>query len=444
MIHVVGIGLEGVAGLTPPVRQIVEQATILVGSDRHLSYFPDHPAERLVLGSINGSINIILRKLRRRLKTYFSQEITQENWDQGEPEEEISPLSPLAPPRIVILVSGDPLFFNLGQLLLESFPPEHLTFHPHISSIQLAFSRVKISWQDAKFISTHGRTWDELINAVKQGVEKIAVITDEPSDPKAIARLILSLDLAVAYQLWVCENLGNAGEKIQCFSDLNELELQTFSALNVVILLRQPAEKTQPIDGNQLPQIGIPDRYFISFRDRPELITKREIRLLILGELALKPHQTIWDIGAGTGSVAIEIGRLFPTSNIYAIEKNAEAIALIEQNCQRFHLSNVISIYGSAPEILYRLGVPDRIFIGGTGGFLRQILSLCGSYIAPRGIIVLAIATIENLHTVITWAQTSGWQYQLLQVNLSRSIPLAETTRFSSLNPVTIVTLTQK
>lgn len=444
MIHVVGIGLDGVAGLTAPVRQIVEQATILVGSDRHLSYFPDHPAERLVMGSINGSINIILRKLRRRLKTYFSQEITQANGDKGEPEEEISSLNPLAPPCIVILVSGDPLFFNLGQLLLESFPPEHLTFHPHISSIQLAFSRVKISWQDAKFISVHGRTWDELINAVKQGVEKIAVITDERSNPKAIARLILSLDLAVAYQLWVCENLGNAGEKIQCFSDLSEVDLQTFSELNVVILVRQSAEKNQPIDLNQLPQIGIPDRYFVSFRARPELITKKEIRLLILGELALKPNQTIWDIGAGTGSVAIEIGRLFPTSNIYAIEKSAEAIALIEQNCQRFHMSNIVSIYGSAPEILYRLAVPDRIFIGGTGGFLRQILSLCGSYIAPRGIIVLAIAAIENLHTVITWAQTSGWQYQLLQVNLSRSIPLAETTQFSLLNPVTIVTLTQK
>ncbi|KOR37501.1 bifunctional cobalt-precorrin-7 (C(5))-methyltransferase/cobalt-precorrin-6B (C(15))-methyltransferase [Planktothricoides sp. FACHB-1370] len=454
MIHVVGIGLDGVAGLTAPVRQIVEQATILVGSDRHLSYFPDHPAERLVIGSMN-IINIILRKLRRRLENYLTQEITQENFGNREPGREISSVNPLSLPCIVILVSGDPLFFGLGRLLLESFPPEHLTFHPHISSIQLAFNRVKIPWQDATFISMSGRPGDELINAVKKGVEKIAILTGDRNTPSAIARLILSLDLAVSYQFWVCENLGSQEEKVQCFSDLSEIKPQTLGELgelNVVLLIRQSPEKTQPIDLNKLPQIGIPDHYFVSFRDslrdsfasRPELITKREIRLLILGELALKPNQTIWDIGAGTGSVAIEIARLFPTSNIYAIEKSAEGIALIEQNCQRFHLSNVVSIYGSAPDILYRLAVPDRIFIGGTGGSLRQILSLCSSYMAHHGIIVLTITSIENLNIAIAWAQTSGWQYQLLQVNLYRSVPIAELTRLSPLNPVTIVTLNQK
>ncbi len=432
MIHVVGIGLDGVAGLTAPVRQIVEQATILVGSDRHLSYFPDHPAERLVM----GSINIILRKLHRRLESHLSGETL----GSGELGQDPS----VAPPCIVVLVSGDPLFFGLGRLLLESFPPEKLTFHPHLSSIQLAFNRVKIPWQDAAVVSLHGRSYDELINAVKKGVEKIAVLTDGQNTPRAIARLILSLDLAVSYQLWVCENLGSVEEKIQCFSDLSELEQQTFADLNVVVLVRKSPENTQPIDLNQLPQIGIPDRYFVSFRDSPELITQREIRILILGELALKPNQTIWDIGAGPGSVSIEIARLFPTSNIYAVEKSAAGIALIEQNCQRFHLSNLVSICGSAPDILYRLPVPDRIFIGGSEGSLEQILSLCSSYIAPHGIIVLAITTIENLNTAIAWAQTSGWQYQLLQVNLARSISIAELTRLSPLNPVTIVTLNQK
>jgi len=269
MIHVVGIGLDGVAGLTAPVRQIVEQATILVGSDRHLSYFPDHPAERLVIGSMN-IINIILRKLRRRLENYLTQEITQENFGNREPGREISSVNPLSLPCIVILVSGDPLFFGLGRLLLESFPPEHLTFHPHISSIQLAFNRVKIPWQDATFISMSGRPGDELINAVKKGVEKIAILTGDRNTPSAIARLILSLDLAVSYQFWVCENLGSQEEKVQCFSDLSEIKPQTLGELgelNVVLLIRQSPEKTQPIDLNKLPQIGIPDHYFVSFRD---------------------------------------------------------------------------------------------------------------------------------------------------------------------------------
>jgi len=434
MIHVVGIGLDGIEGLTEPVRKIVQQATILVGSDRHLSYFPDHPAERLAI----GAINITLRKIRRRLETVLAPE-TSVGAEKPAP---ISGLDPNSIPRIVILVSGDPLFFGLGRLLLESFPPEYLTFHPHISSIQLAFNRVKVPWQDAWVISAHGRSCDQLIDALKKGVEKIAVLTDERNSPGAIARLIQSLDLAIDYQFWVCENLGSEMERVQCYPDLAAVEPETFAPLNVVVLIRQSPEKTQPLELQHLPLLGIPDHYFFSFPDRPGLMTKREVRMLILGELGLQPHQTIWDIGAGTGSVSIEIARLFPTSDIYAIEKSAAGIALIEQNCQRFQTSNVISIYGSAPSILYRLAVPQRIFIGGSGGSLRQILSLCSSYIAPGGTIVLAIATLENLTIALNWAQTSGWNYHLLQVNLSRSIPIANLTRFSPLNPVTIVTLT--
>lgn len=436
MIHVVGIGLDGIEGLTEPVRKVVQQATILVGSDRHLSYFPDHPAERLAI----GSINIILRKIHRRLETALAQETS-----PGAEKQDPTPGShPISIPCIVILVSGDPLFFGLGRLLLESFPPEYLTFHPHISSIQLAFNRVKVPWQDAWVISAHGRSCDQLINALKQGVEKIALLTDDRNNPGAIARLIHSLDLAITYQFWVCENLGSTEENVECWTNLAAVEPKKFAALNVILLIRQSPDKTQPLELQQLPQLGIPDHYFFSFRDRPGLITKREIRLLILGELALQPNQTIWDIGAGTGSVSIEIARLFPTSNIYAIEKSAAGIALIEQNSQRFQTSNVVSIYGSAPNILYRLAVPQRIFIGGSGGSLRQILSLCSNYIAPGGVIVLAIATLENLTSVLNWAQTSGWNHHLLQVNLSRSIPIADLTRFSPLNPVTIVTLTQK
>ena len=436
MIHVVGIGLDGAKGLTEPVRKIVEQATILVGSDRHLGYFPDHGAERLAI----GSINMILRKIRRRLETALVQD-TSEGAKQPDP---LLQGDRVSVPFIVILVSGDPLFFGLGRLLLESFPPEQLTFHPHVSSIQLAFNRVKIPWQDAWVISAHGRSCDELIDALKKGVEKIAVLTDERNTPGTIARLILSLELATKYKFWVAENLGSPEEKVASWSDLTAVDQQKFAPLNVVVLVRQSPEKTQPLDLQQLPQLGIPDRYFFTFSDRPGLMTKREVRMLILGELGLQPNQTIWDIGAGTGSVSIEIARLFPTSDVYAIEKSAAGIALIEQNCHRFHVSNVVSIYGSAPSILYRLAVPHRIFIGGSGGSLRQILSLCSSYMAPGGVIVLAIATLENLTIALNWVQHSGWHSRVLQVNLSRSVPVAELTRFSPLNPIAIVTLTQK
>jgi precorrin-6Y C5,15-methyltransferase (decarboxylating) len=168
-------------------------------------------------------------------------------------------------------------------------------------------------------------------------------------------------------------------------------------------------------------------------------MTKREVRLLVLGELALHPGQIIWDIGAGTGSVSIEIARLFPTSKVYAIEKTAAGSTLITQNCHRFGVENIISIHGTAPEVLQNLPSGDRVFIGGSGGNLTSILAAC-SCLPPDGILVIALATLEHLSTALDWFKQQGnWQYQLLQVQLSRSVPIGQLTRFAPLNPVTII-----
>jgi precorrin-6Y C5,15-methyltransferase (decarboxylating) len=316
-----------------------------------------------------------------------------------------------------------------------------LTFHPHLSAVQLAFNRIKVPWQDARVISAHGRSLDELIQALQQGAEKIAVLTDGTNTPSAIARLLLALDLPSNYQFWVCENLGGETERVQSWS-IAEILSQAFAPLNVVVLLRESNSVTQ-LDLATLPQLGLSDQMFFSFSDRPGLITKREIRLLILGELALKPGQIIWDIGAGTGSVSIEIARLFPTSQVYAIEKTAAGTALIEQNCRRFQVENVISIHGTAPDILRNLPASDRIFIGGSGGNLSQILDT-SSRLAPGGVVVLALATLEHLNMALGWLKERGsWNYQLLQVQLSRSVPVAQLTRFAPLNPVTILTATR-
>lgn len=431
-IHVVGIGLDGAKGLVEAVRQLVGSATLLVGSDRHLSYFPHHRAKRIVLRDFTAAIEEIRHHLA------------------GE--------------TIVVLVTGDPLFFGLGRLLLAELPPEQLTFHPHLSSVQLAFNRLKVPWQDARVISAHGRSVDELIQVLQQGVDKIAVLTDGTNTPNAIARLLLALDLPSSYSFWVCENLGGDDECIQCFSpetlcrdviyndstadviyNVSTIainNISTFAPLNVVVLIRQSEVLQSDLDLANLPQLGLSDRLFLSFSDRPGLMTKREIRLLVLGELALKPGQIIWDIGAGTGSVSIEIARLFPTSKVYAIEKTAAGNALISQNCRRFQVKNVFSIHGTAPEILSDLPNPDRIFIGGSGGNLTQILAAC-SRLTPDGVLVLALATLEHLNTALIWLKEhENWNYQLLQVQLSRSVPVAQLTRFAPLNPVTIVTAT--
>lgn len=429
-IHVVGIGLGGATELPNSVRSLVEQAAVLVGSDRHLSYFPDHAGERIVLGDLAQAIQALQQRLTA---------ITPEPRNA----------------EIVILTSGDPLFFGFGRLLLEQFPPEQLTFHPHISSVQLAFSRIKLPWQDARIISAHGRSLDELTQALQQGAEKLAVLTDANYNPSAIARLLLALDLPTAYQLWVCENLGGREERVQAWSIEALAQAEQFAPLNVVVLLRSPEPPVAADTLQKLPILGLPDRAFLSFSDRPGLMTKREVRTLVLSELALQPHQTIWDIGAGTGSVSIEIARLVPSAKIFAIEKTAVGTTLIQQNCQRFQVENVISIHGSAPKSLQQLPPPDRIFIGGSGGQLSAVLDVCAACLVRGGVIVLALATLEHQRMVASWLNDQNqlasnlspsselWQHRLLQVQLSRSVPVGPLTRFAPLNPVTLITITR-
>ncbi|MEA5472403.1 precorrin-6y C5,15-methyltransferase (decarboxylating) subunit CbiE [Spirulina sp. 06S082] len=404
-IKVIGIGLEGAISLDRQTLQQIEAATVLVGSRRHLAYFPEHPAKRLILGKFGEAIAHI---------SAF--------WQQGD--------------LVVILVSGDPLFFGLGRLLLESFPSESLQFYPHVSSLQLAFARVKVPWQDAKIISVHGRSLQELTRSLQQGCEKIAVLTDENNSPSAIASLYLALDLPTCYQFWVCENLGGEEETVRSYT-AELLQKQTFSPLNVLILLREEEAK---LNLEELPLFGLPDAVFLSFRDRPGLMTKREIRISILGELALKPKQIIWDIGAGTGSVAIEMARLHPNSHIYAVEKTAMGANLIRKNCQRLQVKNVTVIEGAAPDNLTELPHPDRIFIGGSGGNLLDILPICQAKLQNKGVLVLAFATLEHLHSSISWLQDREWDYRLLNLQISRSVPIGQLTRFSPLNPVTIIT----
>ncbi|NET03553.1 MAG: precorrin-6y C5,15-methyltransferase (decarboxylating) subunit CbiE [Symploca sp. SIO2B6] len=414
-VQVVGIGLDGADGLTDTLRQLVGRATLLVGSSRHLGYFPNHQAPRLVLRDFTEAVRAIRAQLDKVNKDTC----------------------------IVVIVSGDPLFFGLGRLLLTQLPPQQLTFHPHLSSVQLACSRIKVPWQNAHLVSAHGRSLEQLRVALKQGVDKIVVLTDETNTPSAIARLLLAMDLASCYEFWVCENLGGSDEKVLCLG-VNAILNQTFAPLNVVVLLRNSNQAEQELDLDSLPLLGLNNQSFVSFSDRPGLMTKREVRVLVLGELALQPGQTVWDIGAGTGSVSIEIARLCPTSRVFAIEKTAIGSALITKNCRRLQVRNVTSIYGGAPEVLHNLSAPKRIFIGGSGGNLNSILDTCQARLIEDGVVVLALATLEHLHTALDWFNSHNWNYRLLQIQLSHSVPVGKLTRWSALNPVTIVRATRK
>ncbi|MDJ0649173.1 MAG: precorrin-6y C5,15-methyltransferase (decarboxylating) subunit CbiE [Xenococcaceae cyanobacterium MO_188.B19] len=413
-IEVIGIGLDGISGLNSKTLDLVKSAQFLIGSSRQLSYFSSYSGHKITLGDLQQGIEQIL--------DLISQETNK---------------------SIVILASGDPLFFGLGRLLLSQIPPEKLRFHPHISSLQLAFSRVKIPWQDAKIISVHGRSPETLIKYLKQGTEKIAVLTDTQCNPTEIAKLCLDLDIPVKYDFYICENLAGEDEKITYFASediekLASLKLDSFSSLNILILLRSTTSESK-LELDSLPKFGLPDSIFSNYSDRPGLITKKEIRIAILGQLELQSSQVVWDIGAGTGSVSIEIARLCPKSQIFAVEKTAIGYSLIKENCQRFQVDNIQVLNGKAPEILLDLPNPDRVFIGGSGGNLESILELCSEKLLPEGLLVIALATVEHCYEALNWIKTQNWHYNLLQLQISRSTSIANLTRLSPLNPVTLI-----
>ncbi len=413
-VEIIGIGLDGISGLNAQTLDLINRAQFLIGSSRHLSYFASHSGHKITLGNLQQGIEQIIDLISQ------------------EPNK-----------SIVILASGDPLFFGLGRLLLSQIASEKLRFHPHVSSLQLAFSRVKIPWQDVKIISVHGRTPEALIKNLKQGAEKIAVLTDLEYNPPEIAKLCLDLDIPVQYDFYICENLGSKDEKITYFASENIEKLaclnsDIFSSLNILILVRSTTSESN-LKLESLPKFGLPDSIFLNYSDRPGLITKKEIRIAILGQLELQSSQVVWDIGAGTGSVSIEIARICPESQIFAVEKTAIGYSLIKQNCQQFQVKNIQVLNGKAPEILSDLPNPDRIFIGGSGGNLESILELCSEKLLPEGLLVIALATMEHCYETLNWIKNHNWHYNLLQLQISRSTSIANLTRLSPLNPVTLI-----
>ena len=426
---VIGVGLDGYSGLSAIAQHHIQTAAILIGSDRQLGLIPtaEANANRWTLGKLPNTFG--------RLEKYVSEN----------------------PVKVVILGSGDPLFFGIGRLILEKFPADWIIFLPSLSSVQLAFSAIKQPWQNATVISLHGRSPDELIKAVRRGDQTIALLTDRVYTPAAIASLIEQWMPAAGYRLWLCENLGGDNETVRSWSlmpgwERAGLRSLTVSPLNIVILQREEEGYIHKVELPRLPILGIEDSKFLGFRDHPGLMTKREIRILILGMLQLQQNHTVWDVGAGTGSVAIEIARLCLGGKVYAIEKTAAGTELIRKNAGRFSFlkSNVTVVAGEAPQALKKLPAPHRIFIGGSGGELGDILDFSLQKLLPGGRVVISLATLERTQELQSWHQKAQKNLSLegctlslewTQINITRSVPVGPLTRWSPLNPVTLATL---
>lgn len=388
----IGIGDNGAEGLLPPYIDWIHECDVLVGGERHLQFFPEFTGEKKV---IKGGLSALTADLQQEKR------------------------------NTVILVSGDPLFYGLGGVLAKKLP---LEIYPYTSSVQLAFSKMQESWQDAYIVSLHGRSIKGFAQRI-DGRKKIAILTDEKNSPQAISTYLKKFGMT-EYDAFVAENLQGEDERCRFFT-LDEMEQSSFYPLNVVILKQRVAVERA--------SLGIPDDRFVQRKPDKGLITKKEIRTLCIQELKLKENSIVWDIGTCTGSVAIEAAKIAREGAVYAIEKNEGDLENCLEN-QLKHRTDFTAVLGKAPERLDEFPDPNAIFIGGNGGNMELLLQSCLSRLQPNGRLVMNIATIENLAEAMQHLKNMGSEVSVLQAQISKSKPILHLTRFEPLNPIFIVT----
>ncbi|MDR7317186.1 precorrin-6y C5,15-methyltransferase (decarboxylating) subunit CbiE [Brevibacillus nitrificans] len=391
-MKVIGIGDDGQQSLLPLYRSWIEESELLVGGERHLSFFPAYTGEKRVL---KGGLTALVEELRSETR------------------------------KTVILASGDPLFYGIGSLLAKKLNVE---IYPHHSSIQLAFAKMGEAWQDAALMSVHGRSIKGLAQRI-DGKEKVALLTDAQNSPAAIANYLLSFGMT-EYDAFVAENLGSDEEKTGWYT-LDEMADGVFSDLNVVILKKRRESPVWPF--------GIADEEFSQRKPDKGLITKKEVRILSIAQLQLHAKSIVWDIGTCTGSVAIEAARIARDGEVYGVEKNADDLENCRQNMAKFR-TDLTVVNARAPHGLDQFPDPDAVFIGGSGGELRELLNICCTRLRPNGRIVVNAATIETLYEATQAFAAEGFETSVTLAQLSRSKPILSLTRFEALNPIYIIT----
>ena len=403
---IVGIGGEGPERLSPALLERIRRADLLMGGERHLSWFSDIPGEKLVIGSN-------LKEVADRAVAALR---------EGK--------------RVVVLASGDPLFHGIGSFLIKRIGKEGVEIVPSVSAMQTAFARVKEPWQEAALVSLHAKPIENILPFLEEK-KLIGLFTDEKNSPPAIARYLLDRG-EQGWTVWVCENLGSETERI-VESDLEKSAAGDFAPLNVMILKKSgeaPSAGIGPVKWRGL--FGIPEDLFACRKPKAGLITKKEVRVISLSEMNLRSDSVVWDIGAGSGSVSVEAGRLCSGGEVFAIEKNREDFDLIQANLDRFQVKNVRAFLGRAPEGLDRFADPDAVFIGGSGGEMADILEIAASRLKADGRIVANLITMENSDHFARFFKGKPWEVSYTLVQVSRSRPILDMVRYEALNPVTV------
>jgi len=401
-ISIIGLGLSP-KDLTSKHERIIHNADILVGGKRHLEFFKDHPGLKK---EISADIRDVVQFIRDHMQTN----------------------------TITVISSGDPLFFGIGSALIRALGPAQVCIYPNISTVAAAFSRIKSSWHDARIVSLHGRNdQSELLDVLLKN-DKVAVYTDPRKNPAWLAQFLLTEGVS-DFEMWVLEQLGTDDERVTRF-ELAQASEKHFADPNLVVLMRRPALEA-PCPGLQL---GLPDRFY---EHEGGLITKPEVRAVTLSKLRLCSEHILWDLGAGSGSVAIEAALFIKQGKIYAVEKKKNRIRQIENNQNRFKVENLSIVQATLPAGLENLPRPDRIFIGGGGRDLVGIITSAAARIKEGGIMVINTVILSNVGAAIAKLEKTGFTIDVTQVQVNRRKPMPRGERLQAENPVWIISGTK-
>ena len=387
-LRIIGIGEDGWDDLAAGSKELLYEAEIVFGGERHLKMIPeDWEGERIVWPSpIRDAVTKIV------------------SWRPAESG---------SGKIVAVMASGDPLCYGIAAKLLRHLPIEEIWIKPALTTFSLICSRVGWSLPDVETLTIHGRPVEMLHPFVQPGA-KLLVLNKDEGSPKQTAKLLTARGFGKS-RITVLEHLG--GIKERQFSGkadswthpegatLNAMALECIPESNATILSRIP---------------GLPDEAF--FHDGQ--LTKREIRAVSLSRLMPVVDQVLWDVGAGCGSVAIEWMRTSPRCRAVAIEKSKSRLKLIKQNSQELGVPMLQIISGSAPEVLGDLPAPDAVFIGG-GLSSGNLLETCWNALKPGGRLVANAVTLEGEQKLLQWQNKnsgkSGASGDLTRLSISRA-----------------------
>ena len=414
-IHVIGIDASGPENLPLNLKELIFSTTKLAAPKR------------------------ILKDFSNWWKSTKNKNPLPELFSSDKPEKLITWLS-LQENKTIILASGDPLWFGIGRCLSETLLVDRLIFHPSPSSLQLAFARLGRSWQDASWISLHGRDPSPLAKCLQKRPKALAILTDPSREgAQEVRQYLRSSGLEQCYSFWICERLGHSQERIYRLNPQDKLKPEPHP-LHIVILIAEESSESK-----ELPFFGIDDGIYLQHNDRPGLMTKREIRIQLIADLELPEEGVLWDIGAGVGSVGLESIRLRPKLRLLAIDQRIGSKQLIKDNAKRLSVnpsaifeSEALSLLNSNsfPKDLF---IPNRVILGGGGLNREKILKAIITRLTPEGIVVIPLVTLEAASQLISILKKENCKLSINQHQNWRGVSLSMGTRLEPTNPVFII-----